>query len=420
MLEKIPCVLLFFIILFPIGCDNRYNDKQFQLEIQQLDSDLEDRWSTNGVVVVSIDANGSAAKTDLEDGELVSYVIGEYALETRGDYKRAERKSMAEDNNLILRLTDGREVRLAVRRSGDKIGIKVSRNTITEVKPGSSASNAGLQIGDTIDAVVDERKIKTIDDYKKAIEEFTEHGSRITFRTTELAGVKIAAVEALGELGDSRAVGPLMVILERSEDLSLRKPAVRSLERLVELSQLESESPDKFEGLQREISEGQLVELAQKSIKRKAEADEEVRRACISILGRLKPDSAIEALAAVMEDNGEIPGIRFQAGLGLSLIGEDAVDSLIVAFNRGDESVKDIAVSALGNIGGDKARDLLIDALDSLEGLTIKLSIVDALAKIGDEVSITALQGQKERFQDDSSLNTFLREVLGQLEAQAM
>lgn len=121
-----------------------------------------------------------------------------------------------------------------------------------------------------------------------------------------------------------------------------------------------------------------------------------------------------------MEDSGEVPGIRFQAGLGLSQIGTDAVDSLIVAFNRGDANVKDIAASALGNIGGVRSRDVLIDALDSLEELTIRLTIVDALARIGDAPAIRALQSQKERFQGESSLNTFLNEVLRQLEAQTM
>ena len=37
------------------------------------------------------------------------------------------------------------------------------------------------------------------------------------------------------------------------------------------------------------------------------------------------------------------PGIRFKAGLALSQIGEESIDALIVAFDRGDASVKDIA-----------------------------------------------------------------------------
>ena len=417
---KVQSLLLLFIVSFVVGCENRYYDKQLQMEVQQLDSDLENRWSTSGVVVISVDANGPAARAALEHGALISFVIGEYSIKGGGDYKRAVKNAMDEDNNMILRFTDGRKIRLAVRRSGDKIGLNVDRSRVTEVKRGSPAANADIKVGDAIDAVIDERKIHTLDEYEEAIREFTKHGSKVTFRTTELAGVKIAAVDALGQLGDPRAVEPLMDILEQSGDLSLRKPAVKSLERLVELSQLSTQVSDKSAALRQKINDGRLIELSQRYIKRASEPDQEIRRACISILGILKPRSAIEVLAAVMEDGGEVPGIRFQAGLGLSQIGTDAVDSLIVAFTRGDASVKDIAASALGNIGGNRPRDVLISALDSLEELTIKLTVVDALAKIGDEASVRALRGQRERFQGDSSLNTFLNEVLGQLEAQAL
>ena len=417
---KIQSLLVIVILVCAMGCENRYHDEQFKIHVQQLDSDLENRWSTNGVVVISVEPNGPAAIAQLEEGELISYVVGEYSLGSGGNYGRAAKKSMHEDNNLILRFTDGRIVRLAVRRSGDKTGLKVDGNVVSEVKGGSPAANANIQIGDSIEAVIDERKIRTIDDYKEAIEEFTKHGSALTFRTTELAGVRIAAVEALGELGDARAVDPLMDIVEQSSDLSLRKPAIRSLARLVEFSQPSADSTERLQALRDKIAEGRLLALAQRYVKRDVEADQEIRRTCIAILGVMKPQSAIGVLTDVMEDIGEVPGIRFQAGLGLSQIGVDAVDSLIDAFERGDATVKDIAASALGNIGGARSRDVLIDALDSLEELTIRLTVVDALARIGDAPAIRALQSQKKRFQGESSLNTFLNEVLGQLEAQSM
>ena len=420
MLTKVQSLLLILILLCAVGCENRYYDEQFKIEVQQLDSDLENRWSTNGVVVIAVESNGPAAKANLEEGELVSFVVGEYSLGSESNFRRAAKNAIRDDNNFILRFTDGRIVRLAVRRSGDKTGLKVNGNSVSEVKHGSPAANANIRVGDKIESVIDERKIRTINDYKEAIEEFTKHGSKLSFRTTELAGVKIAAVEALGELGDARAVGPLMDILEQSGDLSLRKPAVRSLARLVEFSRSSADSTDRVQALREKIGEGRLVALAQKYIKRTVEPDQEIRRTCIAILGVLKPQSAIEVLTAVMEDSGEVPGIRFQAGLGLSQIGADAVDSLIDAFNSGDSNVKDIAASALGNIGGARSRDVLIDALDSLEELTIRLTVVDALAKIGDAPAIRALQSQRERFQDESSLNTFLNEVLGQLETQSM
>ena len=129
------------------------------------------------------------------------------------------------------------------------------------------------------------------------------------------------------------------------------------------------------------------------------EPEQEIRRACLAILGILKPVSAIDALIAVLENLSEIPGIRFQAGLALSQIGEPAVDALITAFEKGDTSTKDIAASALGVIGGSKARDQLINALESSTESAIQLTLVDAIAKIGDVPSVRALERQLQQYQ---------------------
>jgi HEAT repeat protein len=451
--------LLIFTILCVAGCsDNRYYDDQLQMELQQLDSDLDNRWSTTGVVVIDVKANGPASRSDLEKGELISYVIGERTIRSTGDYNQAVKSAMKEDNNFILKLTDGRAIRLAVRRRGDKVGLEVDGTRVSSVTSGSPADTGNIKMGDTIQSVIDERNIQTIKDYKKALNEFAKHDSKVTFRTIELVGIKIGTVNALGNLGDVRAVQPLTTLLETEG--SLRQPAAEALERLVALSQLNTlfqqfqqanadELPaDQLDPQQREsaeilglltsdlennlatlndpfgtqfrhrsealfqkITDGQMVELGQKYIKRDVEPNQEIRRACISILGHLKPTSAIEDLIAVMEDNMEVPGIRFKAGLALSQIGEDSVDALIAAFDRGDASVKDIAASALGNIGGNKARNMLISALKTTDNPTIKLTLADAVAKVGRTPSIEALRLQREGLPEGSGLRTFLNEL---------
>ena len=461
MFRKVGHLFLVLIVLSIISCgENRYFDEQLQMEIQQLDSDLENRWSTSGVVVIA------PGRAPLQPGELISYVIGEYSINSGSDYKQAVKKSMKDDNNFRLLMADGRDIRLAVRRRGDKIGIDVKGNKVSKVKAGSPGYNANIKAGDLIKSVIDERKIKKIKDYKKAVKEFK---SKVSFRTTELVGVKLAAVEALGNLGDARAVGPLVNLLEKSSETSLRKTAAKGLERLVALSQLNdlfqkfqqanaNELPanqlhprkresaeilglltvdleqnlatlkDPFgtqfrlrsEALHQKVSEANLIKLSIKYMKREVEPDQEIRRACLSILGVLKPLSAIGALVDVMEDGLEVPGIRFQAGLTLSQIGEPAIKPLIEAFDRGDVGVKDIAASALGNIGGDQVRDALIRALETVDDPTIKLTVVDAIAKIGDETSIKALRKEKSRLQEGSGLGTFLNELLEQVDTQSM
>ena len=461
----------FLALVFGLGCDNRYYDERMQMEVQQLDSDLENRWSTSGVVVLATTANGPAAKANLEVGELISYVIAEYPIRSAGDFNSAVKKAIDDDNNLVLYIKDKPPIRVAVRRLGDKIGLKVEGSgtvRVTEIEHGTPAANLAIEVGDVIEKVVDERKIYSLADYKKTLGDFSK--LQVTFRTSELIGVKIAAVTALGELGDMRAVEPLMDIFTNSSELSLRKAAVSSLERLVELSAL-NELFQQFQtadvnqlpadslqiqalesaailglltfdlaentatlkapfgtqfrhraaALHKKINEGDLVELTQRYIQREMEPEQEIRRACLSMLGVLKPVSAIDALIAVLKNAEEVPGIRFQAGLALSQIGEPAVDALIAAFAGADPSTKDIAVSALGGIGSTKARNLLINALESAEEPAIQLTLVDAIAKIGDAQSVEALERQRARFQeDDTGIRIFLDEVFRNLARKSM
>ena len=469
MLKNILTLSLLVALGLTIGCDNRYYDEQLQMEVQQLDSDLENRWSTSGVVIRTVTPDGPADKANLSPGELISYVIGEYPIQSPGDFKNAVDKAIAKDNNMLLYLKGKPPLRIATRKTGDKVGLKVEgtgTTRIKEINPGTPTANTDMiQVGDIVEKIVDERKIYSLNDYKKTVKEFSKHGDTLRFRTTELIGVKIAAVTALGNLGDARAVEALAEVLQNSPELSLRKAAARSLERLVAFSKLnplfqqfqradtnqlpadtleprQRESAEilgllrvnlaentatlaapfgtqfrhRSEALYQKVNEGPLVQLVEQYTQLATEPEQEIRRACLSILGALKPISAIEPLIKVLKNRDEIPGIRFQAGLALGQIGAPAVEALIAAFDEADTSGKDIAASALGRIGGTKARNFLINALETTEAPAIQLTLVDALAKIGDSASLRALERQRQRFQsDNSAIRIFLDEVFTSL-----
>ena len=465
-------VSLLFVLMLGLGCDNQYYDERLKMQVQQLDSDLKGRWSTSGVVVLNTTPNGPADRAQLEAGELISYVIAEYPVRDIGDFNSAIKQALDEDNNFILHLKDKPPLRIAVRKQGDKVGLSVEGSgtvRVKQIQPGTPAANTDIQVGDIVEKIVDERKIYSLNDYKKTLGKLSE--KQFTFRTTELIGVKIAAVDALGDLGDIRAIEPLVDLFKNSIEFSLRKGSINSLQRLVELSVLndlfqEFQSADvnqlpadslqaqqlesaailglltvdrsentatlkapfgtqfrhRSEALYQRINEGQIAELAQAYIQIEVEPEQEIRRACLAILGILKPVSAIDVLIVVLENPSEIPGIRFQAGLALSQIGEPAVDALITAFEKGDTSTKDIAASALGGIGGSKARDQLINALERSTESAIQLTLVDAIAKIGDVPSIRALERQLQQYQqdDDSGVRIFLDEVFRSLEKESM
>ena len=470
--QHLMFIVTLFVLIVGLGCENQYYDEHLQMRLQQLDSDLKDRWSTSGVVVLETTPNGPADKAQLETGELISYVIAEYPIRSTSDFNSALKRGVDEDNNFILHLKDKPPLRIALRRRGDKVGLSVEGNgtvRVKQIQPGTPAANADIQVGDVVEKIVDERKIYSLDDYKKTIGKLSKQ--QVTFRTTELIGVKIAAVNALGELGDTRAIEPLVDIFRNSTELSLRKSSISSLQRLVELSvlndlfqqfqradvnqlpadslqaqQMESaailgllavdraentatlKAPfgtqfrHRSEALYQKINEGQLAELAQEYIQITVEPEQEIRRACLAILGTLKPVSAINALIAVLKNPAEIPGIRFQAGVALRQIGEPAVDALITAFESQDTSTKDIAASALGGIGGIKARNRLIQALETTTEPAIQLTLVDAIAKIGDTPSIQALERQRQQYQgdDDSGIRIFLDEVFKNLTQKSM
>ncbi len=465
-------ILPLFALVFGFGCDNRHYDDRLKMEVQQLDSDLMNRWATSGVVVLNTQPNGPAHAAQLETGELISYIVVEYPIGSSGDFNSAMKKAVDEDNNFVLHLKDKPPIRIALRRRGDKVGLTVEGNgtvRVKEIQPGTPAANADIQVGDVIEKIVDERNIYSLSDYKETVGKLAKHN--VIFRTSELIGVKIAAVSALGDLGDARAIEPLIDLFKNSREFSLRKAAISSLQHLVELSvlndlfqefqkadanelptnslqtnQLESASilglltVDRVENtvtlevpfgaqfrhrsgsLYQKINEGQLAELAEQYIQIQVEPEQEIRRACLAILGILKPISAIDGLIAVLENSVEIPGIRFQAGLALSQIGEPAVDALIAAFETEDPSTKDIVASALGGIGGTKARDRLINALETADEPAIRLTLVDAIAKIGDAPSIRALERQRERYQQDtdSGIRIFLDEVFRNLNEKSM
>lgn len=405
---KQTTLILFTVIGFGFfGCSNQqYTDPKMGMTVQKLDSDLENRWATSGVVVKKVENGKKAQKAGLQTGSLVSHITGEIPLKARRNFNRIVTQAMEDDNTAILKLSGGRQAIISIRRRGDSIGLKVKGDQISEVTSGSPADRAGLNKGQTVTSVIDERNITSIKDYKKAIKDFSKHQQPITFRAIELSGVKIAAVKALGRLADEEGFNQLIELIQGSVEI-LREPATTALKELV-LEAQKGESTD----LRQKINGGQVEALAKKYMQRENESNPEIRRSYLSILGVLQPASAIQGLIEVVQDEAEQPGIRFKAGSTLSQIGREAVDPLIAAYQTGNLSVKDITASALGAIGSDKARKMLISALKAEQNPTIQLTLADAVARFKDADSRRVLANLRSGLQENSGLRMFLDELL--------
>lgn len=405
---KQTTLILFALVGFGFfGCSNQqYTDPKMGMTVQKLDSDLENRWATSGVVVKKVENGKKAQKAGLQTGSLVSHITGQIPLKARRNFNRIVTQAMEDDNTAILKLSGGKQAIISIRRRGDSIGLKVKGDQISEVTSGSPADRAGLNKGQTVTSVIDERNITSIKDYKKAIKDFSKHQQPITFRAIELSGVKIAAVKALGRLADEEGFNQLIELIQGSVEI-LREPATTALKELV-LEAQKGKSTD----LRQKINDGQVEALAKKYMQRENESNPEIRRSYLSILGVLQPASAIQGLIEVVQDEAEQPGIRFKAGSTLSQIGREAVDPLIAAYQTGNLSVKDITASALGAIGSDKAKKMLISALKAEQNPTIQLTLADAVARFKDADSRRVLANLRSGLQESSGLRMFLDELL--------
>lgn len=454
-----------------IGCgENQYEDSRLGMTVQSLDSDLKNRWSTNGVVIVQIEPNSPAEKAGLKIGELISYVVGERKVNSKRDCNDAIKDALKEDRTGVIKFADGREVQIFVKKEGDKLEWKLDDTKVVKVESGGPASLAGIKEGDQIKSVIDEKRIRALDDYEDTIDEIADYTNKLSVWTSELVNIKLASLSALGKLGDPRAIAPLTSAMQR-EDVAFRLAAAESLEHLVSLTQfdqifeqfkendtklyfeeLDDELIDKiqsaerlglltfdsenrlvelvdplgvqfkgrFQKLSKAIHSERVLELVREHFRRENEPDKEIRRYCASILAKLKSEETINDLIEVIKEPSEVLDIRFKAGLALSNIGQSAINVLKSGLEHNDTTVKSIAATSLGEIGGEEARIALTDALaNTKEAEEVKLTIAESLAKIGDAESIKILEKQKGLAQKGTGFEMFISELLNDIKGSS-
>jgi len=167
--------------------------------------------------------------------------------------------------------------------------------------------------------------------------------------------VQYDAAEALGELGDKRAVGPLITELKNNELSGVRWKAAEAL------SRIGAASVDELIGvLQHE--------------------DDDVRWKAAIALGEIGDPKAIGPLIRLLCDNDRF--VKSRAAYALGMIGEQAVDPLIRALREGDGNLRGGAAIALGKIRDTRSIEPLICALaDKYEN--VRIESATSLAAIG-------------------------------------
>jgi HEAT repeat protein len=167
--------------------------------------------------------------------------------------------------------------------------------------------------------------------------------------------VQYEAAGAIGDIGDSSAVEPLIAALKNNELSGVRWKAAEAL------SKLGAPAVDALVGALRH-------------------SDDDVRWKAAIALGEIGDQRAIDPLIRLLCDDDRF--VKGRAAYALGLIGEPAVDHLLRALREGDGNLRWGAAIALGKIRDPRAIEPLIRALaDKYEN--VRAEAATSLAAIG-------------------------------------
>jgi len=191
------------------------------------------------------------------------------------------------------------------------------------------------------------------------------------------------AAEALGQLGDVRAVEPLIAILQcGDENDDVRRVAAEALGQIGDPRAVEPLiAVLKDEGVRQDAARV-LARIGQPAVPSLIATlqDGEVRRSVVNVLEEIGTP-AIEALIAELDDEDKLK--RWAAAWALGKVGgHQAVQPLIAALQDEEWLVRQAATNALGELGVPAMQPLIAALQDGDKG--IRQAAVWTLAKIGE------------------------------------
>jgi HEAT repeat protein/beta-lactamase regulating signal transducer with metallopeptidase domain len=240
----------------------------------------------------------------------------------------------------------------------------------------------------------------------------------------ENAAVRLAAVQALGQLSDPRAIDALVQAVRNDADARVREAAAEALG--------EIDSPRAVPGLIAALASEKVAAVRAKVAWALGEIDDpravealgaavrdpevQVRREVVWALGELEAPAAVPMLIPALRDSDVETRKRAAEALG-QLESADAIDALSAATKDGNAEVRQEAVEALGEIGDRRALPALNAAVGDAE-VEVRRQAVSAVGNLEDLESVppallTALRDQ------DREVRKAAAEALGQLEDEA-
>ncbi len=210
----------------------------------------------------------------------------------------------------------------------------------------------------------------------------------------------LEAVEALGNLGDPKAIPHLLVPLY-SEKPEYRIAAAKALSKLGEnkwQSIIRGDDAD-YERLVRS-GDGRIIrlltpELAPSSamVKPLVTRNKLVRQALINS----RDESVVKVFRTILKDP-RYRGKQFVIDVLGDFKDKDSVPGLIACLNSGWKEERESAAIALGKIGDPRAIDLLKKRLADFDG-QIRISAAEALDKLGEPQWMNLVKGDNDDFE---------------------
>lgn len=167
---------------------------------------------------------------------------------------------------------------------------------------------------------------------------------------------------ALGQIGDPRAIVPLLTLFDEDQDQFTQRSVIEALGKF--------NAPRVIDALIGILGNDSLNEWA--------------RDQAAGSLGELKAVKAIPVLVAALPESRA--NIGYKAAIALGKIGGPAIDRLILLLNSPNERVRSLAADGLGYAKDAKAVEPLIAALKAGDA-----SAAEALGKLGDARAVPAL-----------------------------